>query len=43
MQLKKYLELLEQGEKNLRMFFYNLLTEAPQLIRDFTYPDIGLK
>lgn len=43
MKLRKYLELLEQGEKNLRMFFYNLLTEAPQLTRDFTYPDIGLK
>ena len=43
MQLSKYLDLLEQGEKNLRMFFYNLLAEAPQLTEDFTYPDIGLK
>jgi len=42
MPLKNYLELLEQGENNLRLFFYNLLAEAPELCQDFSYPDIGL-
>jgi len=42
MKLKSYLELLAQGENNLRMFFYNILAEVPQLTKDFSYPDIGL-
>ena len=43
MPLGDYLDLLEAGENDLRMFFFNLLTEAPGLTRDFTFPDIGLK
>ena len=42
MELKSYLDLLKQGENNLRMFFYNILAEVPQLTKDFSYPDIGL-
>jgi len=42
MKLKEYINLLQKGENNLRMFFYNILTEAPQLVKDFTFPDIGL-
>lgn len=42
MELKSYIDLLQQGEKNLRMFFYNILAEVPQLTKDFSYPDIGL-
>jgi len=42
MQLKSYLGLLKKGEKDLRMFFYNILAEVPQLTKDFNYPDIGL-
>jgi len=42
MPLKNYFEMLEQGENDLRLFFYNILTEAPELTEDFTYPDIGL-
>jgi len=41
--LADYLELLENGENDLRMFFYNILKNAPALIKDFEYPDIGLK
>jgi hypothetical protein len=40
--LKNYFDLLEQGEKNLRLFFYNILAKAPELINDFSYPDMGL-
>lgn len=42
MALKSYFEMLEQGENDLRLFFYNILAEAPELVKDFSYPDIGL-
>jgi len=40
--MSEYINLLEQGENNLRVFFYNILANAPQLTSDFTYPDVGL-
>ncbi len=43
MPMQDYLGLLEQGEKDLRMFFYNILSGAPQLVDDMRYPDCGLK
>ena len=43
MPLRDYFELLERGENDLRLFFFNLLFEVPELTRDFEYPDIGLK
>lgn len=42
MPLKKFFGLIQQGENDLRMFFYNLLENAPALIKDFQYPKIGL-
>lgn len=41
--LSKYLNMLKAGEKDLRMFFYNILNEAPILLNDFSYPKIGMK
>ena len=41
--LSEYLLLLKTGEKDLRLFFYNILANIPSLINDFSYPDIGLK
>ncbi|MEM1143290.1 MAG: cupin-like domain-containing protein [Pseudomonadota bacterium] len=43
MPLRDYLEQLEAGEQDLRMFFYNILENAPELVDDFSYPDLGLK
>ena len=43
MKLKDYLEMLEHGENDLRLFFYNILAGAPELIKDFSYPEIGLR
>ncbi len=43
MPLRDYLNLLKNGENDLRMFFYNILNNAPQMIKDFSYPDLGLK
>jgi ribosomal protein L16 Arg81 hydroxylase len=43
MPLKEYFSLLKSGEKDLRMFFYNILEEIPALRDDFSFPDMGLK
>jgi len=41
--LREYFELLRKGEKDLRMFFFQILKEIPELKDDFFFPDIGLK
>lgn len=41
--LREYLDLLEQGENDLRVFFYNILQNAPQMLDDFQYPELGMK
>lgn len=41
--LRDYLELLQKGENDLRMFFYNILQGVPALLDDFSYPDLGMK
>lgn len=43
MMLKDYVEILKNKPTDLRMFFYNPLQKMPELIKDFNYPDIGLK
>ncbi|MGI9452439.1 MAG: cupin-like domain-containing protein [Geminicoccaceae bacterium] len=43
MPMRDYLKKLENGEKDLRMFFYNILSAAPELVDDIRYPDCGLK
>lgn len=43
MKLYDYLELLKKGPTDLRIFFYNVLSKMPELTKDFTYPEIGLK
>lgn len=42
MPLRDYLTLLEKGENDLRMFFYNILENVPSLLDDFTYPKLGM-
>ncbi|MBX2849541.1 MAG: cupin-like domain-containing protein [Acidiferrobacterales bacterium] len=41
--LRDYVQRLKEGENDLRMFFYNILKYAPVLLKDFTYPKMGLK
>ncbi len=41
--LSDYLTMLEQGENDLRLFFYNVLNNIPSMLSDFKYPDLGLK
>jgi len=40
--LSKYLHMLNNGENDLRLFFYNVLDNIPSLLNDFSYPDLGL-
>jgi len=42
MKMGEYLKLLKQGENDLRIFFYNILHGVPSLLKDFSYPKIGL-
>lgn len=43
MPLREYFNLLRQGEKDLRMFFFDIMKEASILKKDFKFPEIGLK
>ena len=41
--MREYIDILEKGPTDLRMFFFNLLQNCPELIDDFKYPDLGVK
>lgn len=39
----EYIDILQSGPTDLRMFFFNLLQNCPELLDDFEYPDLGVK
>ncbi len=43
MKLYDYIELLKTEPTDLRIFFYEILKKMPELLKDFEYPDIGLR
>lgn len=43
MTLGAYVDRLEAGEHDLRIFSLNILSALPPLAKDFSFPDIGLK
>jgi len=43
MKLYDYLELIKSKPTDLRIFFFNLLDNLPELLNDIKYPDIGMK
>ena len=43
MKMSKYIDILKAGPTDLRMFFFNLLQNCPDLIKDFKYPELGVK
>ena len=44
MSLREYLEILEQGPTNYRIFLFNLMKEVPSLKADYDHPDdLGIK
>ena len=43
MKMREYVELLKREPTKYRIFLWNILKEIPQLQKDFSYPDFGLK
>lgn len=43
MKMSDYVDLLKNGPTKYRIFLWNILKEVPELQKDFTYPDFGLK
>lgn len=43
MKMSEYIDLLEREPTKFRIFLWNILKEVPQLQKDFSYPDFGLK
>jgi ribosomal protein L16 Arg81 hydroxylase len=42
MTFREFIQALQQGNSKLRMFFYNILQQAPALMKDFEFPKMGL-
>ena len=43
MKMSEYIDILKSGPTDLRMFFFNLLQNCPDLVKDFKYPELGVK
>ncbi len=43
MKMNDYVELLKTEPTRYRIFLWNILKEVPELQKDFSYPDFGLK
>lgn len=43
MKMRAYVELLKKEPTRYRIFLWNVLKEVPELQKDFSYPDFGLK
>ncbi|MCR9227425.1 MAG: cupin-like domain-containing protein [Flavobacteriaceae bacterium] len=43
MKMADYVDLLKSGPTKYRIFLWNILREVPELQKDFSYPDFGLR
>ena len=43
MKMRDYIDLLKREPTKFRVFLWNILKEIPQLQKDFSYPDFGLR
>lgn len=43
MKMREYVELLKSEPTKYRIFLWNILKEVPELQKDYSYPDFGLK
>ena len=43
MKMADYIDLLQREPTKFRIFLWNILKEVPQLQKDFSYPDFGLR
>lgn len=43
MKMADYIDLLKKGPTRFRIFLWNVLKQVPELQKDYSYPDFGLK
>lgn len=43
MKMSEYIQLLKKEPTRYRIFLWNILKEVPEIQKDFSYPDFGLK
>lgn len=43
MKMKDYIDAIKSKPSDLRIFFYIITDRLPELLKDFTYPDLGIK
>lgn len=43
MKFGAYLQMVKQGPVDLRIFLFNIFQHAPQIVKDFTWPDAYMK
>lgn len=43
MKMKDYIDTIKSKPSDLRIFFYIITDRLPELLKDFTYPDLGMK
>lgn len=43
MKFGEYLQMVKQGPVDLRIFLFNIFQHAPQIVKDFTWPDAYMK
>lgn len=43
MKMKDYIDTIKSKPSDLRIFFYIITDRLPELLKDFTYPDLGIK
>lgn len=43
MKMKDYIDTIKNKPSDLRIFFYIITDKLPELLEDFTYPDLGMK
>lgn len=43
MTMSEYIDILEKGPTDLRIFLYNLMKEVPQMKSEMKWPNLGIK
>ncbi|TYA73966.1 cupin-like domain-containing protein [Seonamhaeicola marinus] len=43
MKMSEYIDIIKSKPTDLRIFFFDLMKKMPELAKDFSFPDIGLK
>ena len=43
MKMKEYIDIIKSKPSDLRIFFYIITDKLPELLKNFVYPDLGIK